>query len=121
MTTTATAAPTEPATLDPHRTKKLTWQYGHVAWFNAEKGFGFIDPDDGGESVFVRHTAIAAPGYKTLTAGQPVVLAVADDTGDKPEAAQVLTYPGSAPVAPTASRPQHRPPRLRWWLRRCRR
>ncbi|WP_083884012.1 cold shock domain-containing protein [Nocardia higoensis] len=119
--TTTTASPTEPATLDPHSTQRLTWQHGHVAWFNAEKGFGFVDPDDGGESVFVRYTAIAAPGYKTLVAGQPVVFAVADHTGDKPEALQVLTFPSATPVPPPAPQPERRPPRLQAWLRRCHR
>ncbi|MBF6353701.1 cold shock domain-containing protein [Nocardia higoensis] len=117
MTTTSTS-PTEPTALDPHRACQLTWQHGHVAWFNAEKGFGFIDPDDGGESVFVRHTAIAAPGYKTLVAGQPVVFAVADETGDKPEAARVLVYPSAAPPPAATPRPERRSPRLQEWLKR---
>ena len=119
MMTTTTASGTESATVDPHSAQRLTWRHGHVAWFNAEKGFGFVDPDDGGESVFVRHTAILAPGYKTLVARQSVVFAVADSAGDKPEAAQVLTYADSAPVPPVVS--QRRAPRPRWWQRRCRR
>uniref|UniRef100_UPI0009FDA81E cold shock domain-containing protein n=1 Tax=Nocardia shimofusensis TaxID=228596 RepID=UPI0009FDA81E len=122
MTTTITSpaatSPTDPTRLDPHRARQLTWQHGHVAWFNAEKGFGFVDPDDGGESVFVRYTAIAAPGYKTLVAGQPVVFAVADDTGDKPEAVQVLLYPDATSTTPVPPQPERRPPRLHAWLRR---
>ena len=45
---------------------------GTVKWFNGEKGYGFITPEDGGKDLFVHFSAIQADGYKTLNEGQKV-------------------------------------------------
>jgi len=45
---------------------------GTVKWFNADKGFGFIQPDDGGDDLFVHHSEIRMQGYATLDEGQKV-------------------------------------------------
>ena len=51
---------------------------GKVKWFNNEKGYGFIAPDDGGKDVFVHHSAIQGDGYKTLNEAQAVEYEVKD-------------------------------------------
>lgn len=50
---------------------------GTVKWFNADKGFGFITPEDGSKDVFAHYSAIASGGYKSLEEGQKVEYEVA--------------------------------------------
>ncbi|MBQ8165134.1 MAG: cold-shock protein [Clostridia bacterium] len=60
---------------------------GKVKWFNADKGFGFIERD-GGDDVFVHFSAICMDGFKTLEEGTEVVFDVVDGAKG-PQAANV--------------------------------
>lgn len=53
------------------REVKLMTQ-GTVKWFNGEKGFGFIAPDDGGKDVFVHYSEVQGSGFRTLEENQRV-------------------------------------------------
>lgn len=50
---------------------------GTVKWFNADKGFGFITPDDGGTDVFAHFSQIATSGYRSLDENQKVEFDIA--------------------------------------------
>ncbi|WP_084525707.1 cold-shock protein [Nocardia vaccinii] len=83
---------------DPH-TLSTTWRQGLVSWFDAEKGFGFLNSSDGGDPVFVDFQVIDAPGYKTLVGGQSVAF-TAVDTKRGPEATEVRTSPDVTAIGP---------------------
>jgi len=53
---------------------------GTVKWFNDQKGFGFITPEDGGKDCFVHHSAIQADGFRTLAEGDRVEFEVTQGT-----------------------------------------
>jgi cold shock protein len=81
--------------------------FGRVKWFNDAKGFGFIEPEGGGEDVFAHFSAIQMEGYRTLKQGVRVSYEfVHGPKGDQaqniqaaPEPAAVATQPGAAPVS----------------------
>ena len=62
---------------------------GTVKWFNADKGFGFIAPSEGGDDLFVHFSEIQSQGYKTLDEGQRVSFEVGE--GRKGPQAQQVT------------------------------
>ncbi len=62
---------------------------GTVKWFNADKGFGFIAPDDGSADVFAHFSAIQGGGYRSLEEGQKVQFDT--EQGQKgPQAANIV-------------------------------
>lgn len=54
---------------------------GKVKWFNTTKGFGFIQPDDGGADVFVHISAVEQAGLRGLNDGQVVTYDIVQDRG----------------------------------------
>lgn len=65
-------SPREPPESPRFKTGNKNMPEGTVKWFNADKGYGFISPSDGGEDLFVHFSAIQSQGYKTLDEGQQV-------------------------------------------------
>lgn len=61
---------------------------GKVKWFNDQKGFGFITPDDGGRDLFVHHTAVVMEGFRTLQEGEAVEFEI-EENEKGPKAANV--------------------------------
>ncbi len=62
-------------------TEEAEMASGTVKWFNPTKGFGFIEPDEGGKDVFVHISAVQRAGLETLNEGQKVSYEIAQDRG----------------------------------------
>jgi CspA family cold shock protein len=60
--------------------KEKQMQTGTVKWFNSQKGFGFIQPQDGGKDVFVHISAVERAGLHTLNEGQKVSFEIVADS-----------------------------------------
>ena len=60
---------------------KMKMPTGTVKWFNGQKGFGFIQPNDGGNDVFVHISAVERAGMRTLMEGQKVNYEVITERG----------------------------------------
>jgi cold shock protein len=63
---------------------------GTVKWFNSQKGFGFIQPDDGGKDVFVHISAVERAGMRGLNEGQKISYEVVADRRTGKSSAQNL-------------------------------
>jgi cold shock protein len=62
-----------------HAYQGISMSSGTVKWFNAQKGFGFIQPEDGSKDVFVHISAVERAGLSTLNEGQQVTFDVVAD------------------------------------------
>ncbi|HVG49488.1 MAG TPA: cold-shock protein, partial [Rubellimicrobium sp.] len=79
---------------------------GTVKFFNASKGFGFIQPDDGGPDVFVHATALERAGVRDLNEGDQVSFEVEEDRRSGKESATNLRVTGSG--SRSGARPDQR-------------
>lgn len=68
--------------------QKVPMPTGKVKWFNDQKGFGFITPDDGSRDLFVHYTALKGEGFKSLAENQKVEYEV-EQSEKGPRAANV--------------------------------
>jgi CspA family cold shock protein len=82
------ALATQTASIPEYRRRSNHMPMGKVKWFNDQKGYGFITPDDGSKDLFVHHTAILGEGFKTLAENQAVEFEV-QESDKGPRAANV--------------------------------
>jgi cold shock protein len=61
--------------------KEANMAQGTVKWFNPDKGFGFIQPEDGGKDVFVHKSAVERAGMRGLNEGQKISYDIESDRG----------------------------------------
>ncbi|KAK2401420.1 glycine-rich protein [Trifolium repens] len=73
---------------------------GKVKWFNVQKGFGFITPDDGSEELFVHNSQIQTNGFRSLAEGESVEYQIESDNNGRSKAVSV-TGPDGASVQGT--------------------
>src|SRR2546430_15125598 len=77
---------------------------GTVKWFNATKGYGFIQPDDGGNDVFVHFSAVECAGLVTLREGQKISYEIVADRRSGKSSAAYLRAAGCLSSAASLSR-----------------
>ncbi|KAF8097222.1 hypothetical protein N665_0292s0004 [Sinapis alba] len=70
---------------------------GSVKWFDTQKGFGFITPENGGDDLFVHQSSIRSEGFRSLAADESVEFQVETDNNGRPKAIEV-SGPDGAPV-----------------------
>ena len=63
---------------------------GIVKWFNSEKGYGFIQPDDGGKDIFVHISAVQQAGLQTLQDNQPIQYELIDGRDGRKSAGDLV-------------------------------
>ena len=71
--------------------KEITMTVGTVKWFNAAKGFGFIEPNDGSKDAFVHISAVERAGLTTLNEGQKIEYEVVPGQNGKSSAENLKT------------------------------
>lgn len=72
---------------------------GKVTWFNAAKGYGFIQPDEGGDPVYVHFSGIDMPGYKMLETDDEVTFRISEVHNRGRQAVDVRLIDGVRPMA----------------------
>lgn len=81
-------------------------QLGTVKWFHAQRGYGFIRPDTGGEDVFVHHTKIRMAGYRTLEEGARIEFDIEETAKGLAAVDVMLLEPVASPSpVPIGARP----------------